>query len=529
MKPSRKPPHSVLTRIAGLMGAFAAVLLWHAPLLRLPYFWDEAGYYVPAALDFFRHGALIPQSTLPTGHTPVVSVYLALAWRVFGWSPLVTRAAMSLVAAATLVSLYALAREVFPDDRLRAPGKPDPNPHEMACWSSVLLAVSPLFFAQTTLAHLDLTAALFTTLAALFLLQRRLAMFAIAAALAALSKETAIVIVPVAALLWRQEPEGTSRVTPRLSRARFSLALACPLVALADWAFYYHHSTGYWTGNAEYLQYNLYSTLSPARILLSLARRLYEVLVGGFNWVLLAGAVLGGWRARKGTAGNRAAENRFREFALLAAGLSAVYVLMLSVVGGAILPRYLLPIFPLLYLAAVALIWRLPRAPARIILLAAAACFVSAWFINPPYPFPYEDNVAYADFVQLHQQAAKFLESNAARLKIATAWPASDELGKPELGYVSSPLVVQPMNGFASDDFARLRSDAFDLLYLYSREWDPPSNWLRRFPFLLATQQRYFAYAPQLARSTVVDRYHLKLIAHFERRGQWVRIYGKGG
>ena len=32
---------------------FAAVYLSHITLLRLPYFWDEAGYYIPAAWDFF--------------------------------------------------------------------------------------------------------------------------------------------------------------------------------------------------------------------------------------------------------------------------------------------------------------------------------------------------------------------------------------------------------------------------------------------------------------------------------------------
>ena len=34
---------------------FAVIFLLHAPLLRLPYFWDEAGYYVPAAHDLLQH------------------------------------------------------------------------------------------------------------------------------------------------------------------------------------------------------------------------------------------------------------------------------------------------------------------------------------------------------------------------------------------------------------------------------------------------------------------------------------------
>src|SRR6516162_519327 len=33
---------------------FVALYATHFDLLRLPYYWDEAGYYIPAAWDFFR-------------------------------------------------------------------------------------------------------------------------------------------------------------------------------------------------------------------------------------------------------------------------------------------------------------------------------------------------------------------------------------------------------------------------------------------------------------------------------------------
>ncbi len=62
---------------------FAGLMLLHAPLLRLPYFWDEAGYYIPAARDLYLTGTLIPQSTPSNAHPPLVMAWLALAWRVF--------------------------------------------------------------------------------------------------------------------------------------------------------------------------------------------------------------------------------------------------------------------------------------------------------------------------------------------------------------------------------------------------------------------------------------------------------------
>src|SRR6202023_766278 len=89
---------------------FAGLMLLHAPLLRLPYFWDEAGYYVPAARVLFFGGPLIPQATASNAHPPLVMAWLALAWRVFGYSTLVTRTAMLAVSAFSLLGLFRLSR-----------------------------------------------------------------------------------------------------------------------------------------------------------------------------------------------------------------------------------------------------------------------------------------------------------------------------------------------------------------------------------------------------------------------------------
>lgn len=545
----------------GLGAVFVTLLLLHSPFLSLPYFWDEAGYYIPTALDFCRSWLLIPESTLPTGHTPLVMVYLGLLWRMFGFSPVVTRVAMILVAAGTVVATYALARRV--------------TKREPAVWCAVLLAISPMFFSQSSLVYLDLAAGLFTVLAAQALIDRRMGMFALAASLAVLTKETAVVMLPVAwvFVLWRRRTRHTPTAAASGAQAAVPLqngvgngraqhaaplrewiALAVPMIPLIAWTLSYHHRTGYWTGNPEYLQYNLLSTLDPGRIFWSLMRRLYEVFVGGFNWLLVVGAGAGIWWGHFREAGHRGTEAQrsdnakheesesqseevgsraewkakpLRDFIFLAAGLVAAYILMVSVVGGAILPRYLLPIFPLFFVMAVVFIWRLPKAAARAICGVAAGCFVAAWFINPPYPFPYEDNLSYSDFIRLHQRAAQYLETQPGEPRILTAWPASDELTRPFLGYVRSPLNVVRIEGLTPDDFSQVAPDSFDLLYLYSRKWEPPDNWLARFPAVQEIQKRYFDYAPQAGDDWLRQRYRLRLLQQFERRGQWVRIYGK--
>ena len=67
--------------------------------------------------------------------------------------------------------------------------------------------------------------------------------------------------------------------------------------------------------------------------------------------------------------------------------------------------------------------------------------------------------------------------------------------------------------------------ESFDLLYIYSRKWEPENNWLARFSAFRRAQERYFGYAPQVREDELASRYQLTLLRQFERRGQWARVY----
>src|SRR5258706_14731866 len=83
----------------------AVVLISHAPFFNLPFFWDEVGQFVPAALDLFHSGALIPRSVTPNAHPPGVMAYLATVWAVAGYSVAATRIAMLLLAGTCVLGL----------------------------------------------------------------------------------------------------------------------------------------------------------------------------------------------------------------------------------------------------------------------------------------------------------------------------------------------------------------------------------------------------------------------------------------
>ncbi|MEO6922697.1 MAG: glycosyltransferase, partial [Bryocella sp.] len=108
-------PHRTLPdRIASLSTpllivlAFAAVALAHLTLLHLPYYWDEGGYYIPAALDFYHRWTLIPEFT--NAHPPLPNVVLGLVWHAVGFHILATRLTVCVFAAAGLIAVFRLTQ-----------------------------------------------------------------------------------------------------------------------------------------------------------------------------------------------------------------------------------------------------------------------------------------------------------------------------------------------------------------------------------------------------------------------------------
>src|SRR5580700_11852419 len=96
-----------------LLAAFALlVFVAHLRYFGLPYFWDELGQFVPAALDILREGAWIPHSTVPNAHPPGVMAYLALVWRAAGYSIAATRLSMLALAAAAVVFTFMLGEKL---------------------------------------------------------------------------------------------------------------------------------------------------------------------------------------------------------------------------------------------------------------------------------------------------------------------------------------------------------------------------------------------------------------------------------
>ena len=516
---------------------FSVLLALHAPLLRLPYFWDEAGYYVPAARDLLLHGTLIPRSTPSNAHPPLVMAYLALAWKLLGYSPWVTRTAMLGVAAFSLLGLFRLAQRVANT--------------EVAVASAVCTALYPVFFAQSSLAHIDLAAAGFSFWALLAYVDNRRWTAALWFSLAALAKETAI-LAPLALFAWElagtflrlklrsahlHAREDTASAVPLTLTNNRALALEeslrergassqllLPLIPLMLWYCFHYVRTGFVFGNPEFFRYNVRATVQPLRVLLALGLRFWQV-VGYLSFYLLtlAGALAMWLPPLQDNDEERKRIALDTQFCFLA--VITAYVVAMAVVGGAVLARYMLPVIPLVIILWVSTLRRRVRFWRGVVAIVALA-FVAALFVNPPYGFSIEDNLAYSDYIRLHQNAEDFLEARYPMARVLTAWPASDEITRAYLGYVTRPMRVFRIEDFTVEQLmaaSDLRSN-FDVALVFSTKYEPPHPWFERWRSWQQWKTQFFGYHRDVPPAAAAQILGGRLVYNDIRNGQWVGV-----
>jgi 4-amino-4-deoxy-L-arabinose transferase-like glycosyltransferase len=451
---------------------FAAVSLGHLTLLHLPYYWDEGGYYVPAALDFLRRGTLIPSFT--NAHPPLPNVVLGMVWHVTGFYILPTRLVAAAFAAAGLLAAFRLALHLL---------------NATAALAVLLLtAVYPIWYAQSTLAHADIFAAAFTLAALTLYLPEKAACTvrtragtAILLSLAALSKETAIVWPALLALVEFSRFLRSRQPQQRRAHGWWFLSLCTPVLPLLAWYAYHRHKTGFTFGNPEFLRYNATANFTAAHVLLALQYRAMHLFTQRNMWLPLLLALACSLLTR-------AKDRPFPLPRSLCVTLSVLVLgnwLFFSVLGGALLTRYLLPVYPLLLFVAVA-VWQNRTAYWPVLAVVTAAVFISAWWINPSTSFALEDCLSYRDMIVVHQQAIAYIDQHVPQGTVLTAWPATTELFDLDLGYTDRPVKVVQMEDFTAPEIEKAARETgrYDTALVFTMHFVKPSlrHWLQTHP-----------------------------------------------
>ena len=471
------------------------LLLTHSPYLTLPYFWDELGQFVPAALDILHDSAWVPHSTVPNAHPPGVMAYLAAVWKIFGYSIAATRVSMLLIASIGVLSTFLLAIQLCRG----LTGAP-------AFLPVLLLLLDPLFYTQSMMAQLDMPAMVFTVLGLLLFLQDHHKSAAMVCIVLVLSKETGALLPLIFAIVLLADP----------ARTKYAAYYLAPFIVLAVWFFVLWRATGQILGDAGYAHYNVAYALHPVRATLSLARRFFYLFIDDFRFVG-AIAIFLAWKRSK-IYSNRA-------WSIVWAFLGA-HILMVSLLGGAELERYVLPVLPLLYIAMAAAWSQMSRLWRTSSFALVAAGLLAGLFFNPPFPFPFENNLAMADFVGLHRKAADFVERVYPNQTIYTAWPLTGALRDPAFGYVNRKLATFETSDFRVSTLEKIDPKGVNVMILYSRTWEPEWGVLR-WPLVQRFLRHFYEYEPQMKAGEINKRFGLSLVNHWDQRGQWVDVYAK--
>jgi 4-amino-4-deoxy-L-arabinose transferase-like glycosyltransferase len=400
---------------------------------------------------------------------------------------------MLALAAGAVVCTYFLARELSGD---RAP----------ALLAVALLLLDPLFFTQSMLAQLDIPAMLFTILSLLLFLKQRHAAAAAACTALVLSKETGALLPLIFFVALYRDP----------ARSKDAAYYLAPFAALAIWFFALWRATGHIFGDPGFTQYNTIYSLHPVRACVALLRRFYYLFIDDFRWIGSL-AILFAWK-RSRLFSTRAWK--------IAGSFIAAHIVLVSLLGGAELERYLLPVLPLVYIAMGAALW-LARPRWRYAGVAVLGSgLLAGLFLNPPFPFPYENNLALVDFVDMHHAAARFLEKAYPGQTIYTAWPLTQALRNPAFGYVDHAMQTAETSDLHFSTLNALDPRSVGVLVLYSRTWEP--SWgITRWPPLRDFLSRYYEYEREMTPAEVRRHFGLTPIRRWEQHGQWIQIFAR--
>ena len=504
---------------------FAVLALAHATLLQLPYFWDEGGYYVPAALDFYHRWTLIPEFT--NAHPPLPNVVMGLLWHVFGVHIFVTRLIACAFAAAALLAVFELGRHL-----LDAGG---------AIALTTLTAAYPIWFAQSTLAHADIFAAAFTLagLAVYFSeleppspgpdprlrsnggASHRMGWAVLLFSLAVLAKETALLQPTVLAAIELFAAVRLERAH-RHRHLRWAGALAIPLPVLALWFAYHRWQTGFTFGNPTFLRYNATANLTFSHVTMALEYRFLHLFWQRDIWLPILFALACLLLPRRPPL--EAPSLPPRILATIAALVFANWIAF-SVLGGALLTRYLLPVYPLLLLVCLSL-WQQRTAHWPWLAGITLVAFVSAWWLNPPTYFAPEDNLTYRDMIVVHQEAIAYLQANAPDATVLTAWPAAAELTRPELGYTDHRFKVDPLEDFTREQIGKAAEQPgrYDAALVFATHYTAPTLRAYLLNHPNSRRGRKFARERDLSPFEIGEMLGGHIVWQDDRNGEWAAV-----
>lgn len=415
---------------------FILLFSWFSTV-NIPYWWDSAGYVISGA-KYLLDNNFTPLVIGPAGktiaHPPFFIALLALFWKVFGESLFVSHL-LNLIFSILIIVFISKIPFVLIKNHLSAT--------LTGFFSSILFIFTPLFQAQLGIVYLELPMVAFSLGAIYMFLQGRYKYYLVLAALAIITKETALYIfaslVGIKVFLELRQ-NFKANLKPLIHQALSLIFI--PLIPFLLWLIY-HFSVNGWFFIAPGQQRGIDPNLIPVQLNNALSFTLFEqsrLLITITTVFLLAFLYF----KKKG--------------ALNSGVLYLLGVLIATPVFYGVsefLHRYVLIALPILYILfffAISAVLSNKSKLFTLLLPLILTLVFSFWFyknwdlhrqINNWHFPPLEENLEYLDIVKLGKNLSEYLQVNYPNEVVYTTFPYDYMLSQPYQGYTKKPMQVK--------------------------------------------------------------------------------------
>ena len=455
--------------------------------LNLPYYWDDFNYVIPAADYVYNNGPTIFLWEYGQGHPPFFYILSGLIFKIFGDSQLVGHLITLSFAFLAVLFTYLLGKELFS--------------RKVGIISSLLLLFTPIFVSYSSLFFLEMPLTALLMMSLYYTIKEKPYLSIIFGSLAVLTKEIAIVAVFsifIYEVIKKKEYKSLVYITP---------ILVFILLTIFNKIYY---------GHFLYPISTSLIILSPIKNIFTFILVLKNIFFDQFRWILTSIIIL------SLISKNIFKKNKkqiiysailslilsiiifslkflkfpdyfpnYNQYMLLLQKFSfliiilfflliinikeffnlylrkdfyGIYSVLLIVIVAHFLiipfaPRYILFIYPLIFLIFGFAINKLFNKYSYLVVLILIILFISSYHgTRSSVGFTLEDNLEYVDFIKVRQLGADYIASNFADSNVLTTFPLSADLSYPYGKYVShkiNTITLEPHPGIIYKNYTQ--------------------------------------------------------------------------
>ena len=526
------------------------VLILKYPVMSLPYYWDDMNYVI-STVDYIYHNAFTPFLwEYSFGHPPFFFLFVGALFKIFGNSNLIAHFSVAFFSFLTLFFTYLIGKTL--SDR------------KVGMMASLMLFFAPIFFSYSGLFLLDIPLTALTTMTIYFAIKSKPFLYFLFASLTILTKIPGVIVVggvilskmikekrinknviiyalPILTfifLLFLNElhygkflyPAGVSMLNLNIVKNAFNLLIILKtilfdqyrwiltsifILSVINLKFIKNKKKTYFIPHLSLtviLFLFLYNLPLLTNYLIDYFPNIeyYFYLVRSFSLlfsILFLFILLFYKNIVPVIAMIKAPELTFTSLLMI---LFYIFIIPFS-------PRYILPIFPILFLFFSSSLVSLFKRYSYLALVAMIIIFsINLSGDRSTVGFTLETNMEYVDAIKTQISGAEYIEENFPNSTVLASFPLSSELKYPYSGYVKKPINVVTYPHF----LGLTGHEKNYTIFLHPQFNQNQTIDLNSIDFYYYTPQEFSSVIPDIAK-----KLNLTLIKRFESNNKSVEIY----